>query len=155
MITYIKGNIFDSKAEVLVSPVNCVGVSGAGLAKQFKERFPDAQKLYERACFEGKPNYLKLGDILLFDAIIWHLPKSIVYFPTKYHWKDKSKYSSIKESLYKLKIEIQFASWVYGFNLTVAIPKIGCGLGGLDWNIVKEMIEEQFKDTDINVEIYE
>lgn len=126
-----EGSLFDCKAQVLVNPVNCVGVAGAGLAKVFKEKFPENFKLYRHAC---KSATLDLGQLNI-SRLSKRQPGYIVNFPTKKHWKEKSELKNI---------ELGLESLVVWANLTgiksIAIPALGCGLGGLDWNEVRVLI---------------
>lgn len=142
MIKFVKGNIFDSDAEALVNAVNTVGVMGAGIALEFKKRFPQNFDTYKGVC---NKNALSIGDILIFKE-----GKTIINFPTKAHWRDNSEYSYIQSGLKTLKtklIELEIGS--------VAIPALGCGLGGLDWAIVKKMIVDELSDCDICIHVYE
>lgn len=128
MITYPDGSIFDSGAEALVNPVNCRGVMGAGLARAFAERWPEIVPPYRRAC-EDKT--LALGTVLVHP--LGH--GFVIYFPTKGHWTEKSKVSSIAMGLKSL------ASTVRQLELaSVAVPALGCGLGGLHWVTVRPLI---------------
>ena len=142
-------NILESNAQVLVNPVNCVGVMGKGLALQFKNKFPDYFKDYKYRCSKGGGSKVKLGRVNPYfldkDSNKW-----LVSFPTKYHWRDKSEISSIQSGLIGLR------NFCVNFKvMSVAIPKLGCGLGGLDWNDVKPLIEEVFDDVKFEVYIYE
>ena len=127
MIEYTSGNILDTDAEALVNPVNCVGVMGAGLALQFKHRFPGNFKLYKKACDEGK---VALGRMFVTKGA-----KTIINFPTKQHWKDSSRYESIQSGMSALNREISER----GIS-SIAIPALGCGLGGLEWGRVKDIM---------------
>ena len=118
------GDIFNSSCEYLVNPVNTVGVMGKGLALQFKEKFPENFNKYKKYCQSGD---FVVGKLL----IISENNKKIINFPTKIHWKDNSKMKFIEDGLEKLKIAIEKRN-----IKSVAMPKIGCGLGGLDWNTV-------------------
>lgn len=123
-------NIFDSKAHAIVNPVNCVGVMGKGLALQFKNNYPQNFIEYKRHCDNGS---LQIGKCFSF----WENNKFIVNFPTKKHWKESSSYEYIKLGLIALEKHIDF------YNIeSIAVPQIGCGLGGLDFEIVKPMIIE-------------
>lgn len=122
-------NIFDSGCDALVNPVNCVGVMGAGLAAQFKERYPDAYSIYRRDCFN---KLVRLGEM----HIVWTQGKHIIHFPTKYHWRDKSKLEDIEAGLEDLTNRLPES------NITsIAVPALGCGLGGLKWGDVRPLIE--------------
>lgn len=142
MIKYIKGNIFDSKCAVLVNPVNCVGVMGKGLALEFKKRYPAMFQAYKNVCYTrellpGRPMFIHGSS------------KSIILFPTKYHWKEKSKIIYIRDGLEAI------ANGYKSFNIkSIAFPKLGCGLGGLDWKEVMPLIEHYLSKLDIDVEIY-
>lgn len=142
MIKYVKGNIFNSECAVLVNPVNCVGVMGKGLALEFKNRYPAMFQTYKKACDTKE---LRPGQPML----VYGPDKSIVLFPTKYHWKERSKIIYIKDAL-------EVVSCCYrSFGIkSIAFPKLGCGLGGLDWKEVKPLMEQYLSKPDIDVEIY-
>lgn len=151
MIIYKKGNIFESEAEALVNPVNCVGIMAAGLARQFKENFPFNYTLYKQHCFEGKmkPGHLfhtRGRDSNGSDRII-------INFATKDHWKNQSDYEWIDKGMYRLKEAIN------KLNLnSLAIPALGCGLGGLAWFKVKPYIVNWMEYPEVKkctTEIYE
>lgn len=92
MITYLKGDIFSSPAQVLVNTVNTVGVMGKGVALEFKKRYPAMFKSYERVCDEKQ---LEIGKLLL-----WKGPeKWVLMFPTKKHWRSPSKLEYIEAGL--------------------------------------------------------
>lgn len=143
MIAFDTGNILHSSARCLVNTVNCEGFMGKGIAYQFKEKFPENNKNYVAACKSGE---FSVGHILFFSE----KNKIIANFPTKDKWREKSQYSYIEtglDSLVKGIVEKKIDS--------IAIPPLGCGNGGLDWNKVKTMITDKFRDLDINVIIYE
>lgn len=119
-------------AQVLVNPVNCVGISGKGLALAFKNMYPDQFKVYKREC--DKKN-VKLGSVLMVNLHNTFIPYCIAYFPTKFHWRGKSYLKNIESGLEDL-----FAKMDKDNYLSVAIPALGCGLGGLDWKDVKKSI---------------
>jgi O-acetyl-ADP-ribose deacetylase (regulator of RNase III) len=130
-------SIFDSSAEALVNPVNCEGISGRGLALEFKRRFPAAFADYKRACAEG---WLKPGGIWISSSwqggfLLDSLERIIVHLPTKNSWRDSSTLEPIERSLR------QIAWMIHETTIrTVAIPALGCGLGGLDWSEVRPTI---------------
>jgi O-acetyl-ADP-ribose deacetylase (regulator of RNase III) len=144
MITYIKGNILDSRAQTLTCPVNCVGVMGKGLALEFKKAFPGLLSDYSIAC---TMQYLKIGH-----PWVWKVTeaKQVLCFPTKDHWKKPSTYEYITKGLQALREHR--AEWQI---FSLALPPLGCGLGGLEWAKVKPMIEESLGDLDLPVEVYE
>jgi O-acetyl-ADP-ribose deacetylase (regulator of RNase III) len=143
MIEFVKGDLFKSKAEALVNPVNCVGGMGKGLAKAFKERWPEMDESYRRSCAAGQ---LQPGSVLLYP----HSVPKIVLFATKGNWRQMSQYVYIHDGLRQMKAELP--TWMVS---SVAMPAIGCGLGGLSWKIVKGLIETHLRDVPTKVEVYE
>lgn len=128
------GNLLKENVEAVVNTVNCVGVMGAGLALQFKQVYPDNFLFYAEACRVGKTIP---GKMLVFDRGVLYNPKYIINFPTKRHWREKSYLDDIKSGLASLLETIR------EFNIkSIAIPPLGCGLGGLDWGVVKPLILE-------------
>jgi O-acetyl-ADP-ribose deacetylase (regulator of RNase III) len=138
MIQEIKGNIIKIDAEALVNTVNCVGIMGKGIALQFKQAFPDNFKAYEKACREEN---VKPGTMFIFETGTLLNPKFIINFPTKRHWKGKSQIEDIQTGLVSLIEEIQKR----GIH-SIAVPPLGCGNGGLDWNVVRPMIVSAFEN---------
>ena len=143
-ITYIKnGNIFDSKMQTLVNPVNCVGIMGKGLTKAFKLKFPDIFKIYEDECSYGK---MIGGSVLLRMSG----EKQVACFATKVNWRNPSRYDYIVRGLNSLKSSAQL-----GLIKSLAIPALGCGLGELDWPEVQDYIEQILGNLSIPIEVYE
>lgn len=129
MIKLTKGNIFQADAQALVNPVNCVGVMGAGLAKAFRDRFPENYHAYRDACASSA---LRIGQPFCFleQGLL------IINFPTKRHWKNESRLADIDMGLGAL-VRIIHAAQIQ----SIALPALGCGLGGLDWPPVLALIE--------------
>lgn len=148
MITYTTGDLLNDSAQALVNTVNCVGVMGRGIALQFKKQFPDNFKAYEQACKAGE---VKLGKMFVWENQSIFGKNYIINFPTKNHWRGKSQLSDIANGLDDLvKIIKQYK--IKSF----AIPPLGSGLGGLDWNQVKPLIEEKLAGLDdVQIIIYE
>lgn len=129
MHKFVAGNIFNSKADALVDAVNCVGIKGAGLALQFKQRFPDSFDHYRRACRDGE---IQPGKVLASCGSGGIL---IIHFPTKLDWRDPSRLEWIESGLEDL------VSQAINYQLkSIAIPQLGCGLGGLQWSEVRPLI---------------
>lgn len=146
MIEYCEGSIFKSEAEMLVVPVNTKGVMGAGLALQFKEKWPDVDHQYKIYCEGGM---LKPGKIMLIPST--EKRPIVVLFATKQDWQKPSKLEWIETGLEDLR---RFAL-NYGRVSTIAMPQLGCGLGGLEWRDVKGLIERTFKEEpEIRIEVY-
>src|SRR3982751_3400818 len=134
MIRYIEGNILESNADALVNTVNTVGVMGKGLALQFKKEFPQNFKIYQRACTEKN---FGIGDLIISEEeSLLYGKKTIIDLPTKTDWRKPSEYSYIESGLKKLANVVQEK----GIK-SIAVPSLGTGHGGLDWNKVKKLIE--------------
>ncbi len=136
MIEIAKGNILRAEAEALVNTVNCLGYMGKGIALQFKKAFPDNFKVYERAC---RAEEVHPGKMFVFETGAMLNPKYIINFPTKRHWRGKSRLEDIESGLRALIEEVGKLK-----VSSVAIPPLGCGLGGLSWSVVRPMIEKAF-----------
>ena len=136
MIELTQGNILKADVEALVNTVNCVGFMGKGIALQFKKAYPENFDAYHKACAAGK---VQPGSMFIFDLHSMLNPKYIVNFPTKRDWRANSRYEDIESGLKAL------VAAVRRLGITsIAVPPLGCGLGGLDWNKVRPMIERAF-----------
>jgi len=144
MIEYKTGNVIAEEAEALVNTVNCVGIMGRGIALQFKKVFPDNFSSYEEAC---KQNRVQPGKMFVYETGNLTHPRYIINFPTKRHWKGKSRMEDIDSGLIALAHEIRTRK-----IRSIAIPPLGCGLGGLDWDKVRPRIESALRELD-NVKI--
>ncbi len=148
MIHYQTGNLLESEAQALVNTVNTVGVMGKGIALQFKNRFPNNFKIYANAC---KNNELNVGKLLVVEEeTLLKGSKIIINFPTKTHWRLPSEYSYIESGLVELVKVIEEKQ-----IKSIAIPPLGSGNGGLDWNKVKVLLEKQLSDLNCEIYIYE
>lgn len=144
-------NIFDSRAQVLVNPVNCDGVMGAGLALLFKKKFPEMFKDYRARCFRGEIN---IGSVYLWrNPIVSPKRKSVLLFPTKKHWRDPSHLIYIRQGL-------ESFAQAYNLNMfaglrSIAFPMLGCGLGGLNRDDVRALMSEHLAPLEnLTVEVY-
>lgn len=148
-IEFIKGNLFNSNCKTLVNTINTVGVMGKGIALEFKKRYPEMYKDYVERCEKG---LVKIGEPYLWidpkDKLFYK--KFILNFPTKEHWKNPSKLEYIKSGLEYFKYN--YKKWPIS---SISFPPLGCGNGGLDWNIVKPIMVEKLSGLDIIVKIYE
>ena len=148
MLGLTRGDILKADAEALVNTVNCVGVMGRGIALQFRKAFPENFQLYKSACDKKG---LHPGMMLVCDLNRFENPRYVVNFPTKRHWKGKSKIEDIESGLEALVKEVTKRN-----IRSIAIPPLGCGLGGLSWNQVKRMIQRAFDVLpDVHVFLYE
>ena len=122
-------DIFTAGADVLVNPVNCVGVAGCGLALQFRQRYPKHHDAYFAAC--------QAGDVQLGRSLLSVDPsRLVVHFPTKLHWRDRSHLADIAAGLDTL------AEQLVGLGgRVIALPALGCGAGGLWWSEVHPLLQ--------------
>lgn len=140
MVKFVEKSIFDLDVDAIVNPVNCVGVMGGGLALEFKIRYPEMFERYHEAC---KSNSLIPGSLHMYKT---DSGKYIINFPTKYHYINPSKEEFIVIGL------DTFTSCYKKFDIkSVAFPKLGCGLGGLDWDSVRVIMESKLNNLDIDV----
>lgn len=148
MIKFVSGNILDAKVDALVNTVNTAGVMGKGLALQFKKAFPANYKAYEYAAKEGG---IDVGKMFVFEAGGIVLPRYIINFPTKRHWRGASKLEYIEAGLRDLVDVIRDRK-----IRSVAVPPLGAGLGGLAWRDVRPLIERALGVLeDVDVQVFE
>ena len=133
MIRFTSGNLLDAGAEALVNTVNCVGVMGKGIALQFKQAFPQVFAAYARGCRRGE---VQPGRMFTVETGQMMGPRFVINFPTKRHWKGKSRLEDIEAGLQALVAELRRLGVT-----SVAVPPLGCGAGGLDWAEVRPRIE--------------
>lgn len=147
MIETRTGDLLRVEADALVNTVNCVGVMGRGIALQFKKAFPENYKAYTAAC---KRNEVEPGRMLVYQSGIF-APRFIINFPTKRHWKANSRIEDIEAGLRDLVRVVQEEH-----IQSIALPPLGCGLGGLDWSEVRPKIESAFAELpDVRVFLFE
>ncbi len=147
MIEYTQGDILQADAEALVNTVNCVGVMGRGIALHFKHAYPANFKAYAAACKRGD---VQPGRMFVYDTEQM-VPRWIINFPTKRHWRGKSRIEDIEAGMDALVNEIR----ARGIS-SVAIPPLGSGLGGLAWRDVRPVVESALADIpDVRAIVYE
>ncbi len=128
-----QGDLFQEDVTALVNPVNCVGVMGRGLALQFKRTFPDNFRAYAEACKQGR---VQPGRMFVTETQTGAKLRFLINFPTKRHWRAKSRLEDIQAGL------LDLARVIRANDIdSLALPALGCGLGGLDWALVKPEIE--------------
>ena len=148
MLKYKTGDILAEDAEALVNTVNCVGVMGRGIALQFKRVFPENFKAYAARC---KRDEMQPGQVFVFETGQLTHPHYIINFPTKRHWRGKSRMEDIESGLASLAQEIR----ARGIR-SIAIPPLGSGLGGLDWAEVRRRVQAALeKFDDVKVVVFE
>ncbi len=147
VLRFVRGDILEAQTEALVNTVNTVGVMGKGVALAFKRRFPDNYEFYRQACEGGE---VEIGRRLVFETGRLQ-PRYIINFPTKRHWRERSKLVYIEQGLRDLVRKVRDL----GIR-SIAVPALGCGNGGLDWAQVRTLIAEAFQPLkDVEVLVFE
>ena len=144
MITFVRGNLFDSAAQVITNTVNCVGVMGKGVALEFKNRYPAMFTEYHSRC--------ERGEVRPGEPYLWEDERvQVLNFPTKRDWREGSRLSDIEQGLQYLALHYQDM----GIQ-SIAMPPLGCGNGGLRWEDVRPLIEKHLGTLeDLDVYVYE
>jgi O-acetyl-ADP-ribose deacetylase (regulator of RNase III) len=140
------GSLLDADTEAIVNTVNCVGVMGKGIALQIRQAYPEIYEEYVRAC---KERLVRPGKMLFTPTGRLVGPRWIIHFPTKRHWKGRSKIEDIKSGLEALVRDV-----VARGVESVAVPPLGCGSGGLSWYDVRPLIEAAFEDVPVRVVLF-
>jgi O-acetyl-ADP-ribose deacetylase (regulator of RNase III) len=148
MIRYTNGNLLEAEVEAVVNTVNTVGVMGKGIALMFKEAFPDNRRQYEAACKRGE---VRVGRMFVTERPGLIGPRWIINFPTKENWRNPSREEWIQEGLADLRRVIEEK----GIR-SIALPPLGCGNGGLEWSVIRPLIEGALgRLEDVDVVVYE
>lgn len=148
MIEFVREeNLLEADVDAIVNTVNTVGVMGKGIALQFKRAFPDNYKQYRTACEAGE---VKLGKMFVTAPTRLGGPRLIINFPTKDHWKSRSRLVDIETGLQDLRLVL-----ARNDVKSVALPPLGCGLGGLKWSDVRPRIEDALEDLPVKVIVFE
>src|SRR5260370_4357706 len=141
-IQYQKGDIFESKAQVIVNTVNCQGIMGKGLALAFKQKYPAMFNVYQQECRTGK---LRIGKPTLYQkSTPW-----ILNFPTKDSWRANSKLEYLEKGL-----EFFVAHYKNAGIKSIAFPKLGAQNGKLSWDEVGPLMSEYLSQLDVDVYVY-
>lgn len=147
MLTYKTGNLLAARADALVNTVNTVGVMGKGIALQFKEKFPENYHAYVAAC---KKEEVQIGKMFVTEVNRMDGLRYIINFPTKKHWRYPSRIEYIRSGLLDLQKVITEKN-----IQSIALPPLGCGNGGLDWNEVKPLIQNLLGDLPVAITVFE
>ncbi|MFP1631532.1 macro domain-containing protein [Zhengella sp. ZM62] len=148
MVTYTQGNLLEADVDAVVNTVNTVGIMGKGIALMFKEQFPRNFEAYARACDAGE---VRIGKMFVTENKELFGPRWIINFPTKTHWRVKTKIEWVEDGLKDL-VRVIREKKIH----SIAIPPLGCGNGGLDWGDVRPLIEVALAELDgVNAIVYE
>lgn len=148
-VSLVRGDLLkQADVDAIVNAVNCVGVMGKGIALQFKNQWPANFRAYAAAC---RRKEVRPGTMFVHDAGGLVKPNFIVNFPTKDHWRGKSRIEFVRDGLDDLVRQVDRL----GIQ-SIAIPPLGCGNGGLDWETVRPIIEQAFAQLrDVEVRLFE
>lgn len=143
-VKFVHGNMFNVPADVRINTVNCVGAMGKGIALAFKKMYPDLYRAYRIEC--------QKGNVVPGKMYMWVSPhgEHVVNFPTKDDWRNPSEYEYIEDGLVDLRKQLSSMG-----HVRVAIPPLGCGNGGLNWDRVKPMIKEHLSGLDATIYVFE
>ena len=149
-IEFMTGDMFAVDADIRINTVNCVGVMGAGVALEFKKRYPDMFAQYVGLCKKklvqpGVP-YVWSDNSILDDSA----KDIIIKLPTKNHWRRPSEYSYIENGLRWMSENLEAYN-----GKTLVMPALGCGHGGLDWSRVRQMIIDHLSNLDLKIKVFE
>ena len=147
MIELVEGNLLEAQTDALVNAVNTQGVMGKGIALLFKERFPKMFDDYRTACAAGE---VQPGRMHVFDRGNAFQPRFIINFPTKRDWRSPSRLEDVESGLIALVDEIRRRH-----IRSVALPALGCGNGGLEWQTILPRITAAFEKIEhVRVVVY-
>lgn len=148
MIEFVKGDFFDYKADIRINTVNCVGVMGAGVALEFKNKYPEMFRAYVDVC---KRKEIAPGKPFLWEEYDLFSRCMIINLPTKLHWRNPSEYDYIERDLVWLRDFLRDKNE----KTVVTLPALGCGHGGLNWGIVKDKIIHYLADLPAKILVFE
>ncbi len=147
-MNFTQGNLLDARVDAVVNTVNTVGVMGKGIALMFKEKYPENFAAYALAC---EANEVQVGKMFVTAGVELGGPRWIINFPTKKHWRQPTKLEWVQDGLVDLKAVIREKQ-----IKSIAIPPLGCGNGGLDWAVVRPIIEQALGDLPgVDIIVYE
>lgn len=143
MLIFHRTSIFTSNSQTVVNTVNTVGVMGKGLAKAYKDIHPAMFREYKKMCNEKK---FQTGDLWLWKGS----DQWVLNFPTKKHWRNASKIEYIEAGLKS------FVEQYEDLGIReIAFPRLGCGNGGLDWSVVRDLMQKYLRNLPIKVYIHD
>ena len=161
MIKIVNGDLLSSDAKIICHQVNCQGVMGSGLAKQIRAKYPHVYTKYKELCNKTKDSRDLLGTIQTISSspegmgngcIFDVLPTIVNVFGQNYYGINGvyTDYNALRFEFRKISImPLTKNNW---YNATIAMPfNIGCGLAGGKWDIVYELLQEEFKYVDLEL----
>lgn len=143
MIVEYYGDLLQSRRQTLVCTTNCEGAMGAGLALAFKQQFPESFRRYRDLYSDGA---LGVGRLLVAPL---HTGQQVLYFPTKNRWRQPSRLEWVDRNLQTLARDYR----ALGIE-SIAIPPLGAGLGGLDYDSVYRLVYRHLAPIELLVEFY-
>ena len=147
-VVVAKGNLFESDADAITNTINCRGTMGAGIAKEFKSRYPEMFIEYTKLCRKGA---IHVGEVWVWcESVGTPKPNFIVNFPTKDDWKDPSQLSWIRTGLDNLKNHV-----IMKEIASLSMPALGCNLGGLNFADVRKVVEDILGDSPVDITLFE
>lgn len=148
MFELTRGNLLEADVEAVVNTVNTEGIMGKGIALQVRKAYPENYEAYRKACGAGE---VRPGSMFIFDRQTLTNPRYIINFPTKRHWRSKSRLGDIESGLVALVADVRRL----GIR-SIAVPPLGCGLGGLPWPQVQRRMHEAFEQLpEVHWRVYE
>ena len=143
-VQFVRGDLFRSSAQTITNPINCRGAMGGGLALEFRRRFPEM--------FQDCVQRCRRGEVRTGKPYVWQNQsgQAVLNFPTKDDWRDSSRIEHIEQGLRYLVGHYQ----EMGIT-SLALPALGCGLGGLGWGAVRPVMERELSRLGVPVEIFE
>lgn len=150
-VTTTTGDIFTTTHQTLTIPVNCVGVPGAGLAKQMASFYPNTTSVYRTLCRQKMITPANPWLHYRLKGSTPPTPPNILLFATKLHYSNRSNMTDISMGLLTVAINIQQGIWDVE---SLALPALGCGLGGLEFAHLQEEVELRLGHLDIPIDLY-
>ncbi len=142
--TFVKGDLFHTEGlRNYAQGCNCAGRMDAGIAVAFRKRWPRMFDEYASRCTDGR---FHLGDVF-----VWLEGDETVYnLAIQEHWKKKSQLSALTRALRKM-LELATTAGIE----KIGVPRIGTGLGGLDWPRVRKVLHEIGEETPISLIVFD
>lgn len=150
IVDCVHGNLLNAKCGVIGHGVNCQGVMGSGVAKQVRAAYPEVFTLYCKFLQEHITPYTGTTQLIHIN------PRLFVanMFTQIYYGSDGQKYaqeSMIANAMKSLVTQMREVEWEWESDYHIHLPEIGCGLGGLQWDVVANIIDEHSADVPVTI----